>query len=71
MLHSEDWYDMMTEAHRLCEALSQIMPPESVGEWLRTSNLAFAGQTPIRVIESGESDRLWRMIIQIDANVAS
>jgi DNA-binding transcriptional regulator YiaG len=61
----------MIEAHRLREALAQIMPPNELGVWMRTPNPAFEGQTPIQVIERGESDRLWRMIVQIDANVAS
>jgi DNA-binding transcriptional regulator YiaG len=61
----------MIEAHRLREALAQIVPPDRLGDWMRTPNPAFEGQTPIQVIERGESDRLWRMIVQIDANVAS
>lgn len=61
----------MIEAHRLREALAQIIPTDQVGTWMRTPNPAFEGQSPIQVIERGESDRLWRMIIQIDANVAS
>jgi DNA-binding transcriptional regulator YiaG len=61
----------MVEAHRLREALAQIMPPNRLGGWMRTPNPAFEGQTPIQVIECGESDRLWRMIVQIDSNVAS
>jgi DNA-binding transcriptional regulator YiaG len=61
----------LTETERLRAALSQLMPKQDLGEWLRTPNEAFEGQSPIQVIERGESDRLWRMIFQIDANVAS
>lgn len=61
----------MIEAHRLREALAEIVPPDKLGVWMRTPNPAFEGQTPIQVIEHGESDRLWRMILQIDSNVAS
>jgi len=61
----------LAETQRLRDALAQIMPPESVGEWLRAPNPAFEGQPPIQVIERGESDRLWRMIFQINAGVAS
>lgn len=61
----------MIEAHRLREALAQIVPPDRLGEWMRTPNPAFEGHTPIQVLERGESDRLWRMIVQIDSNVAS
>lgn len=61
----------LTEAGRLGAALGKIMPPQQVGSWLRTPNAAFEGQTPMQIMERGESDRLWRMIHQIDANVAN
>ena len=61
----------LTETKRLTQALAQLMPPNHLGGWLRTPNPAFEGQSPIQIIERGESDRLWRMIFQIDANVAS
>ena len=59
------------ETERLRAALAEIVPPAELGEWMRTPNLAFEGQTPIQVIERGEADRIWRMIIQIDSGVAS
>ena len=52
-------------------ALAELVPADELGEWMRTSNPAFEGQTPIQVIERGEADRLWRMIFQIDAGVAN
>lgn len=61
----------LTETDRLRIALSQIVPSDHLGEWLRTPNPAFEGQSPIQIIERGESDRIWRMIFQIDAGVAS
>ena len=61
----------LAESERLCAALSEILPPKKLGGWMRTPNPAFEGQTPIQVIERGEADRLWRMIFQIDAGVAS
>lgn len=68
---SESALQKMNETERLRSALSEIIPAQQVGEWLRTPNPAFEGQTPIQVIERGESDRIWRMIFQIDAGVAS
>lgn len=59
------------EVGRLSNALSQIVPLAQLGQWMRTPNPAFEGQSPIQVIERGESDRLWRMIVQIDSNVAN
>jgi transcriptional regulator with XRE-family HTH domain len=61
----------VVETERLRAALAQLMPSAELGEWMRTSNLAFEGQTPIEVIGRGEADRIWRMIFQIDAGVAN
>jgi transcriptional regulator with XRE-family HTH domain len=61
----------IAETQRLGYALAQIIPAKELGTLLRTPNPAFEGQGPIQIIERGESDRIWRMIFQIDANVAS
>jgi len=61
----------LAETDRLRAALSEILPPNELGNWMRTPNPAFEEQTPIQVLERGEADRLWRMIFQIDAGVAS
>ncbi len=61
----------VVETDRLRAALAEIMPAAAVGEWMRTPNPAFEGQTPIQVIERGEADRIWRMIVQIDSGVAN
>jgi DNA-binding transcriptional regulator YiaG len=59
------------EIGRLLKALSELMPPDQVGAWLREADEAFDGQTPMHLIERGEADRLWEMVHQIDANVAN
>jgi hypothetical protein len=59
------------ETSRLQAALSELVPEHELGDWMRSPNAAFEGQTPIQVIERGESDRLWQMIFQIDAGVAN
>lgn len=59
------------ETERLRRALAQVVAADKLADWMRSPNAAFEGQTPIQVIERGESDRIWRMIFQIDANVAS
>lgn len=61
----------LVEVDRLRTALAEIIEPAKVGLWMRTPNPAFEGQTPIQIIERGESDRLWRMIFQIHAGAAS
>lgn len=55
----------LRETIRLFDALADIMETGYVGEWLRTSNPAFEGSTPLQVIERGETDRIWRMIHQL------
>ena len=70
-LVSDSARQKLIETDRLRSALSQIIPEGQLGEWLRTPNAAFEGQTPIQIIERGESDRIWQMIFQLDANVAS
>jgi transcriptional regulator with XRE-family HTH domain len=61
----------VVETERLRAALAEIMPAGQLAEWLRTPNPAFEGQSPIQIIERGESDRIWRMILQIDSGVAN
>jgi len=58
------------ELDRLQEGLARVMKPDFVADWLRAPNPSFEGQTPLQVIERGESDRIWRMIWQLEANVA-
>ena len=61
----------LAEIGRLLKALSELMPPGRLGQWLRAPNQAFDGQAPMHLVERGEGDRLWQMIHQIDANVAN
>ncbi len=68
---SEPARQKLVEAERLRAALAQIIPEDQLGDWLREPNPAFEGRAPIQVIERGESDRLWRMVFQIDGNVAN
>lgn len=61
----------LRETERLRAALAALIPANQLGEWMRTPNPAFEGQSPIQVIERGEADRLWQMMFQIDAGVAN
>ncbi len=58
---------VITELNRLLDALAQHMLPKEVGQWLKEPNPAFDGSTPLQVIESGQIDRLWRMLYQIES----
>jgi len=53
------------EVYRLCEALSEVVDPDSLGGWFVAPNDAFDGLKPIEVIERGEIDRLWEMVFRL------
>jgi Antitoxin Xre/MbcA/ParS C-terminal toxin-binding domain len=52
---------------RLFDALSELVDPKAIASWLKTSNPSFEGSTPLQIIERGETDRLWRMIWQLES----
>ena len=53
---------VITEMDRLLDSLARLMKPKEVGQWLKQSNPAFDGSTPVEVIERGQMDRIWRML---------
>lgn len=55
------------EIRSLREALAKVMRPELIDPWLGTPNAAFAGQTPLELIERGEAERIWRMIHELES----
>lgn len=57
----------LTEIKRLLAALEKLVSPEAIGPWLKEANPAFDGSTPLQVIERGETDRLWRMIYELQS----
>jgi len=57
----------LLELNRLFEALCGLVEAKSIGPWLMQPNPAFDGSTPLQVIERGESDRLWRMIYELES----
>lgn len=57
----------LTEVKRLFTALENLVSPEAIGPWLKVPNPAFDGSTPLQVIERGESDRIWRMVYELES----
>ena len=53
------------EVKRLCDALSEVVDPACLGDWLKAPNDAFDGFKPLEVIERGEIDRLWEMFYRL------
>lgn len=59
----------MVELQRLQRALAKVMQSDYVGAWIETPNAAFGGLKPLEVMERGESDRIWRMIYELESGV--
>ena len=57
----------LTELRRMVGALEKLVPAKVIGGWLKQPNEAFAGSTPLQVIERGELDRIWRMIYELES----
>ena len=57
----------IVEMDRLLDGLARVMEPAEVGRWLKSSNAAFDGSTPLQVVERGEADRLWRMLYELES----
>jgi hypothetical protein len=47
----------LTELKRIFETLEKLVAKKTIGPWLKESNTAFDGSTPLQVIERGETDR--------------
>jgi len=52
---------------RLLEGLSRVMTSEQVGPWTKSLNPAFCGYTPLQLVERGETDRIWRMVYDLES----
>ena len=57
----------LTEMKRIFESLETLVAKDAIGPWLKESNPAFDGSTPLQVIERGEADRIWRMIYELQS----
>ncbi len=58
---------VFSEMDRLLDGLSRLMKAREVGRWLKEANPAFDGSSPAQLIERGETDRLWRMLYQVES----
>ena len=52
---------------RLFEELEKFVASENIGPWLKEPNPTFDGSTPLQVVERGESDRIWRMLYEVES----
>lgn len=57
----------LTEIKRLFAALEKLVSAKAIGPWLKETSPAFDGSTPLQVIERGETDRIWRMVYELES----
>jgi DNA-binding transcriptional regulator YiaG len=57
----------LTELNRLFGTLDKLIAKDTIGPWLKEPNPAFDGSTPLQVVERGESDKVWRMIYELES----
>jgi len=60
-------YRRLTEIKRLFAALEKLVSPEAIGPWFKDPNPAFDGSPPLQVIERGETDRIGRMVYELES----
>lgn len=53
----------------LDDALSEVIAPDTIGQWMTTPNDALDGLKPLEVIERGEVNRIWQMIFLLRSGV--
>jgi DNA-binding transcriptional regulator YiaG len=61
----------LNEIKRLYNGLSGVMKKDYIAVWLSIPNQVFDGFKPLEIIERGESDRIWKMIYDLEAGEAS
>lgn len=57
------------ELARLRQDLNEILMPEVIPQWLVSPNTVFEGSSPLDLIARGETDRVWRLIWQLQDGV--
>jgi len=57
----------LVEMDRMLEGLSRVMASEQIGPWLKSPNPAFGGCPPLQLVERGETDRIWRMLYDLES----
>jgi DNA-binding transcriptional regulator YiaG len=55
------------ELERLTESLAKLFDIKTLGVWFETPNAALGGFKPVEIIERGESDKLWRMVFELES----
>ena len=61
----------MTEKEELLQALSAIIRPNEIDDWLQMPNSAFEARKPIELMNEGNLQPIWNMIAQIRYGIFS
>ena len=59
----------IVKMQRLSQTLCRVMKPEFIARWLEAPNDALKSFKPVEVIERGEIDRIWRLLVELDAGI--
>jgi hypothetical protein len=66
---SEAGLRRIKEMRRLRDALAEGMRAEFIAQWLETPCQGLGGLKPVEVLERGEADRLWRVVLLIGSGM--
>jgi DNA-binding transcriptional regulator YiaG len=66
---SEPGLRRVKEMERLRAALAEGMREEFIPQWLETPCEGLGGLKPVEVLERGEADRLWRVVLLIGSGM--
>jgi DNA-binding transcriptional regulator YiaG len=66
---SEPGLRRVKEMERLRAALAEGMREEFIPQWLETPCDGLGGLKPVEVLERGEADRLWRIVLLIGSGM--
>ncbi len=66
---SEAGLRRVKEMKRLGEALAEVLRPEFIPGWLEAPCEGLGGLKPVEVLERGEIDRLWRVVLLIGSGM--
>jgi DNA-binding transcriptional regulator YiaG len=66
---SEAGLRRVKEMGRLRAALAEGLREEFIGRWLETPCEGLGGLKPVEVLERGEVDRLWRVVLMIGSGM--
>jgi transcriptional regulator with XRE-family HTH domain len=66
---TQDDLRRFNELDRLKNELSRVMATEAVPTWIKAPNNYFGGMSPVEVIQRGQSDRIFRLVWQLQDGI--